>query len=846
MRQFFCILFFVHYVAISYAQITPLGQDVDATLNLLEQQAPRDAFTYWCNKEHAHKTDSLYTWANAYVGQRFMAMGYVQESEILLDKAWNNLDSLESDDSWWWQHRGYVATRRAMLYLQMHNNIQAHSSAVDAKIAFEQALSRGIDYAISLSVLANTTMLRGNPVLARTFAGNAMLTAYEVCNTEPNEENLQYLIYVLTENANIESQLGYYQEAIQMYETIRNLCNQFNIENPNIDFYLGATYVNNADYSKAISCLTSYYEQCTTLNLKIQSGVALLFAKYKLGYKDLYQLAYDIAKLQVDNTARMFSFMSSQEKESWWMSYENEIMPLVDLMLIKSDIRDINGIIANNAIFAKGLLLRASNQLKTAALGSNNQEIVAKYYSLEQLKSKWSQTSNREEQVRLESQISTLEKELQSRLNTKISDVSTWQDVALNLDKNEVALEFLRFENMSEAQDAEYYVIIVRKGNKEPRIIHLFNESLLKPILDNNTNKPIHKYVSELYSTGSSRYKGEKLYELVWSKIGKEIKGYKTIYYSPAGLLNTVSLQALSNGKSYLGEKYTMHLVSSIGLVPQMKERAAEIGSKAVVYGGIQYDVEESMMIQASRSYTPTNSSTWDTSSEETRRGWKYLPGTDKEAKSISSMFANHNINVELISGIGANEESFKALSGKGFNAIHIATHGFFLSDNAELKKNAFINPTMSEKIGLVDPMMRSGLLFAGGNRAWTGKRHINGIEDGILTAKEISILDFSSVDLVVLSACQTGLGDVKANEGVYGLQRAFKLAGVRTIIMSLWEVDDRATSIMMSVFYEKYLAGNTKDEAFKCAVDAVRSFQIDGKQTFNSPYYWAGFVMMD
>lgn len=846
MKHFLFAILLLYSTVVSYAQ-TPLGHDMNTTIDIYERQSPKEAFRYWEENELKHRTDSLYAWANACLGGRFMTAGYVRESEVLLDKAWTNLDSLESNDSWWWRHRGYVATRRAMLYLYMHNNTQAHTCAVDAKIAFEQALFKGIDYANSLSVLANTTLLRGDLVFARTFAGNALLLAYQVWNSEPNEENLQYLIYVLTENASIESQLGYYQEAIQGYEAIKGLCDQFHIEYPNIDSYLGLAYINNAEYEKAVSCLTAYYEQCTALNLKAQSGALLLYAKCKLGHKDLSQLAYDVAELQTEYTSKMFSFMSSQEKERWWMTaYENEIMPFVDLMLIKSGIKGINGIIANNEIFAKGLLLRASNQLKTAALDSNDQEIIAKYYSLEELKSKWSQTSNREDQVQLEGQISILEKELQSRLNTKISDASTWQDVASNLNKNEVALEFVRFENMSEAQDAEYYAIIVQNGYKEPRIVHLFNESSLKPILENKTNKPIHKYVTDLYSTGSSQYKGEELYELVWSKVEKEIKGCKTIYYSPAGLLNAVSLQAISSGKSYLGEKYTMHLVSSIGSVPQIKAETAEIGAKAVVYGGIQYDVEESMMIQASRSYMPTNSSTWDTSFGETRRGWKYLPGTDNEAKSISSMFTNHNIDVKLISGTSANEESFKALSGKGFNAIHIATHGFFLSDNAELKKNAFINPTMSDKVGFVDPMMRAGLLFAGGNRAWTGKRHIKDIEDGILTAKEISTLDFSSVDLVVLSACQTGLGDVKANEGVYGLQRAFKLAGVQTIIMSLWEVDDRATSIMMSVFYEKYLEGYSKDDAFKYAIDAVRNWKVDGKQPFNSPYYWAGFVMMD
>ena len=848
MKNVFFIFCIVHLCFISHAQTMSLGSDLDATLKILAQEKPQVAFEYWCNREQAYKADSLYSWANAYLGQIFMMSGYVRESEILLNKAWNSIESLKSDNSWWWRYTGYVATRKAMLNLQMHNNAEAHISAVNAKIAFEESLYRGLDYAISLSILANTTLLRGDLVLARTFAGSAIFYAYLICNKDPNEENLQYLIYVLTETANVENNLGHYQEAIQSYEAIKDLCGQFHIENPNIDFYLGLSYVNNADYAKAISCLTTYYEECTALNLKIQSGALLLYAKYKLGHKDLSQLAYDVAKLQVENTTRMFSFMSSQEKERWWMFYENEIMSLVNVVLIKSDIKGVNGIVADNEIFAKGLLLRASNQLKDAALGSSDWEIIAKYYSLEELKSKWSQITDRDKQTKLENQISVLEKELQSSLNTDICDVSTWQDVASSLGKDEVALAYVRYENISEYTDAEYYAIIVRKGDKEPCIIHLFDESSLRPLLENNTNKSIYRYVTELYGMDSPQHLGDKLYELVWNKIEKEIKGCKTIYYSPAGLLNTVSLQAISNGKLLLGEKYAMHLVSSIGSIPNIKENTSKIGTSAVVYGGIQYDVEESVIIQASLPYshTSTNDAVWDTGFGGTRRGWKYLPKTETEAESITSMFVDHNIEVKLLSGANANEESFKALSGGDLNVIHIATHGFFLSDNEELKKNAFLNPTMSDKIEPVDPMMRSGLLFAGGNRAWTGKRHIEGIDDGILTAKEISTLNFSSVDLVVLSACQTGLGIVKANEGVYGLQRAFKLAGTETIIMSLWEVDDLATSIMMSAFYEKYLAGYSKSEAFKYAVDSVRDYRIDDEQRFDSPYYWAAFIMLD
>lgn len=120
--------------------------------------------------------------------------------------------------------------------------------------------------------------------------------------------------------------------------------------------------------------------------------------------------------------------------------------------------------------------------------------------------------------------------------------------------------------------------------------------------------------------------------------------------------------------------------------------------------------------------------------------------------------------------------------------------------------------------------MNRTGLLFAGANRAWTGRDIIDGIEDGILTANEISNLNLSSTDLVVLSACETGLGENLASEGVFGLQRAFKLAGVKTIIMSLWKVPDAETSQLMKLFYDNWLNGMEIHEAFRKAQLAIKA----------------------
>ena len=134
--------------------------------------------------------------------------------------------------------------------------------------------------------------------------------------------------------------------------------------------------------------------------------------------------------------------------------------------------------------------------------------------------------------------------------------------------------------------------------------------------------------------------------------------------------------------------------------------------------------------------------------------------------------------------------------------------------------------------------MMRSGLVFSGANKYWGQSNENQAEDDGILTANEISNLDLSACQLVVLSACETGLGEVKGSEGVFGLQRAFKMAGVKNIIMSLWKVPDVQTAELFNIFYSECFAGKTIHEAFKMA-------QSKMKEKY-SPYYWAGFVLLE
>ena len=134
------------------------------------------------------------------------------------------------------------------------------------------------------------------------------------------------------------------------------------------------------------------------------------------------------------------------------------------------------------------------------------------------------------------------------------------------------------------------------------------------------------------------------------------------------------------------------------------------------------------------------------------------------------------------------------------------------------------------------NPLFRSGLALTGANYAWTTGRRIEGLNDGILTAYEISNLDLSGTDLVFLSACETGLGDLSNEEGVFGLRRAFKLAGADELIISLWQVPDEQTLQLTSAFYDYYLTSGN-------AAEALHQAQLDMSQDYE-PFFWAGFIL--
>jgi CHAT domain-containing protein len=181
--------------------------------------------------------------------------------------------------------------------------------------------------------------------------------------------------------------------------------------------------------------------------------------------------------------------------------------------------------------------------------------------------------------------------------------------------------------------------------------------------------------------------------------------------------------------------------------------------------------------------------------------------------------------------GATATEPDFANSSKEGI--VHIATHGFFVADPKENQTSVFSIPLYNVNENV---LLRSGLLFAGAGNSTD--RAVGGSSNGVLTSYDVMNLDMSKTDIVVLSACETGLGDNMAGEGVFGLQRAFQIAGAKSVVMSLWKVDDEATKELMVNFYRNWINSGNVDDAFVLAQKAVRN-------KFPHPYYWGSFVLM-
>jgi CHAT domain-containing protein len=561
--------------------------------------------------------------------------------------------------------------------------------------------------------------------------------------------------------------------------------------------------------------------------------------------------AFELRIAQVNTN---FSFLSEQQRESYWKTVSWEFEAAYSLAHVYPA-ASVNTLNYNNTLFSKGLLLRTANAVRDAVYSSGNAELIARYEELGKLRREVStlrQQGRNDEYVQSrEARAEELDKAL-TRESAAYRDLQEdlaleWQNVRDSLGRDEAALEFVSFELYDKKwTDKTFYAaLVLRPGMDAPLWVPLCEGAELERLFARvqNITNPLQQ-TRILYDDY-----GQELYAAIWQPLEKELEGVTTVYYSPSGLLHKVAFNAIPTGTpadARLEDKYSLNLVSSTREVA-LRKKAGDTPdiTQAVVYGGLEYTGgaeavealrEASLRYgERSRGITPV-----DLPEAARESGFGFLPGTVTESQSIQRQLRGKRIPHALYAGYEGNEESFKALDGKKTAVLHLATHGFFLEDiEVDYESRELV-----QRLGgggqkaFENPLLRSGLVLAGANFAWSGEP-IPEIEDGILTADEVSRLNLTGTALVVLSACQTGLGVSNNSEGVFGLQRAFKLAGAETLIMSLWSVSDDASSLLMRVFYEQWLAGKSKQDAFREARRQVRD-------KYPQPFYWAAFVLMD
>lgn len=600
------------------------------------------------------------------------------------------------------------------------------------------------------------------------------------------------------------------KEAILCFEKIVEFEKKENGEN-SIGYILSIHrlvlfYWENGDKINAMNYLNKIgnkIKKLETTNFQVYNSILLLNSIIDNELKGFNAVKSNLKKIEAIHLNRLVSsypFLTEKEKETYKLLIENS-MNSINSIYIKANTIESNQNLYNNILAIKEIALNSNEYTRDfiSNLEDNHKieyfNIIKKRDSLELIKK--NNNENNLKNILIEEK-NFLRKIMNSNGYRQFNPKEiTWQLLRDTLNKNEIAIEFIKDYNSK-----IYYALIIKKDIIFPKLIPLFLENNILSILDEKGKTELK--INTIYET-----KRDSLYNLIWKSLEPEMVQIQKVYISLDGILHNLPIQTLLKDKD-------ITLLSSTRKIISYKKRKNNKPIYAKLIGGINYG---------------------NISNKNNSRDiniYINLPHTINEINNINKIlrakYPKDNIN--MILNDDANEIAFKKLKFETPHILHIATHGYYIPQDKNI-----VSSKISELYTITqsNPMLRSGLVLAGVN-----ENNFNTTDnDGILTSQEIARMDLSNVDLVVLSACETGLGDLAGNEGVFGLQRAFKLAGVKSIMMSLWKVPDEETAELMGYFYKNLINNMSKENALK---NAQKEMKKKGKSIFS----WGGFVILE
>jgi CHAT domain-containing protein len=583
---------------------------------------------------------------------------------------------------------------------------------------------------------------------------------------------------------------------------------------------LGNFYRMNARYEDAEKQLNKALNIRETLlgikhpeYVKTQENLAILY--WKMGkLEQAYMMYRDVMDKTIEFINLYFPPMSEAEKTSYWditaprfqRFYSFALEANATMNYVAQDFYDYQ-------MATKALLLNSTSKVKESILKSNNEALIKDYLSWldqkEQLARLYTLSKEELKQQKinlpeLERAANATERSLSEKSTEFSSGYATqktsYKQILSLLSETEAVVDIIRVRGFVQdfTADSKYVALILKKGSEMPKLVTMDNGADLEKKYAKFYRNAVQQKVADDYS-----------YEQYWSKIETEIAGKKLIYISPDGVYNQLNLNTLKRPQQdYVINRYDLVIIGNSKDMVALKARKLVVPKKsAFLLGFPEYG-------------------TTDVAA---------LPGTKVEIDGISKILKTSGYQVNQVMAKEATEKNVKAM--KSPTLVHIATHGYFLQDAGEGEGSVFgVNAESASR----NPLLRSGLVLAGAGKSITGSggSDITSNDNGILTAYEAMNLNLEGTNLVILSACETGLGDIKSGEGVYGLQRAFQVAGADALIMSLWKVDDAATQMLMTNFYNSWIKLGNKQKAFKQA-------QLQLMTKYKEPYYWGAFVMM-
>lgn len=628
-----------------------------------------------------------------------------------------------------------------------------------------------------------------------------------------------------------------YNEAIKKWEEAINLWNQ--------------PYL----FTSTIGSL--FEHQNLYLSILSFASEAYLYLNNAYGF---YQKAKEYSNQSIIKTSKHFINLTKIERVHYWNKHKFWHTNMIHQGVLKFNDSSLFPIAYNSVLFSKGLLLNAEIAMRDLLSESNDTlslKVFDELYSTQRILNKQYEILPEQRCFSIDS-LENRSQELEQQL-ISISKVYgdythnlrlRWTDVRSKLLNDDIAIEFVSF---SQKDSITYLAYLLKKD---------FDAPIYKKLITHHKSQTLNN---------ENIYNSTHFSKLIWSKLSNELKGVKNIYFAPSGELYNIAIESLpywEDSTILVSDKWNLYRLSSTRELALNKTLSKSSG--AVVYGGLKYDAELNQLDiinNTQREFFPYNN-TINKDSINMRHGVAYLPGTYDEAISIDKMLKKNHINDNLYIGEKGTETTLKTFGGRSPKILHIATHGFYWTQREARRMDfSFLN---KNNRNIEDKMLsRSGLLFSGANNILSGKEIPNNIDDGILTAEEISKIDLRGLDLLVLSACQTGLGEI-SGEGVFGLQRGFKKAGAQSILMSLWKVDDHATQLFMTQFYKSFLNNKNKRQAYLEALHFVKNYNLnlsefsideidnlrnDGAiidlntnkiKPYANPKYWAAFILLD